>query len=151
MERFIERLNEHHQIGLDTAIFIYHFERNPRYFALTQALLSGIETERWEAITSTVTVMEITVRPWQLNRPEVAQAYEEALTHFPNLTVYDINRDIAQQAARLRARYRVRPADALQIATAIVRHATAFVTNDHQLSRLSPDIEVMVLDEFTVA
>lgn len=148
MERFIERLNEHRQIGLDTAIFIYHFEQNPRYFALTQALLSGIEAGRWEAVTSTVTVMEIAVRPWQLDRPEVAQAYEDALTHFPNLTVHNVNREVAQQAARLRARYRLHPADALQIATAIVHQATAFVTNDRQLSRLAPELAIVLLDDF---
>ena len=148
MERFIERLTEHRHIGVDTAIFIYHFEQHPRYFPLTQILLSGIETRQWTAVTSSVTVMELTVRPWQRNRPEVAQAYQNALAHFPNLTLADVTQDIARQAARLRAHYRLRPADALHIATAIEHRATAFVTNDRHLTRLTPELTLITLDEY---
>lgn len=63
------------------------------------------------------------------------------LVHFPHLVLADVTRDIARRAAQLRARYGVRPADALQA-------ATAFVTNDHRLSCLSSELDVLVLDDF---
>ena len=148
MGRFRERLARHAIIGLDTVIFIYHLETHPRYQPLTQELLAGIEVGRQTAITSTVTVMELTVRPWQVGRPAVAREYEALLVHFPHLTLADVTRDVARRAAQLRARYRLRPADALQVATALVHGATAFVTNDRRLARLSPVLDIIVLDDF---
>ena len=143
-----ERLATHTIIGLDTSVFIYHLEAHPVYLPLTRELLAGVETGRWTAVTSMVTVMELTVRPWQLDRPAVARAYEALLVHFPHLILADVTRDVARRAAQLRARYRIRPADALQVATALIHEATAFVTNDRLLTRLSPALDVVMLDNF---
>ena len=146
MGRFDERLASHTVVGLDTSVLIYHLEAHPQYLPLTQELLAGVEAGRWTAIISTVTLMEVTVRPWQLGRPAVARAYEALLAHFPHLILADITRDVARQAARLRAQHRIRPADALQVAAALVHGATAFVTNDRLLGRLAPMLDMVMLD-----
>jgi predicted nucleic acid-binding protein len=148
MERFREQLARHAVIGLDTAIFIYHLEAHPRYLPLTRELLNSVEAGRQRAVTSTVTVMELTVRPWHMGRPAVAREYEAMLVHFPHLTLADVTRDVARRAAQLRARYRLRPADALQVATALVHEATAMVSNDRQLARLASVLDVIILDDF---
>jgi predicted nucleic acid-binding protein len=148
MERLDERLVEHTRIGLDTSVFIYQFESHPRYLPVTRELLSGVQRGQWTAVTSTITIMELTVRPWQLDRPAVAREYEALLAHFPNLDVADVTRDVARQAARLRATYRLRPADALQVATALVYGATAFITNDSQVTRVD-QLAVILLDDVT--
>jgi len=147
MEHLRERLAGHAVIGLDTSIFIYHLEAHPRYQPLTQELLAGVQAGRQVAITSTITVMELTVRPWQLGRPAVAREYEALLVHFPNLTLADVTRDVARRAAQLRDHYRFRPADALQAATALVHRATAFVTNDRRLAQLAALMDIIVLDD----
>ncbi len=139
-------LSDHTRIGLDTSIFIYHLERHPRYFPLTQALLSGVEAGTWTAVASTVALMELTVRPWQLERPDVVRAYEDALTQFPHLTLADVTRDVARHAAQLRAQHNLRPADALHVATALVHDATVFVTNDQDFARLDTLDIVMLID-----
>lgn len=146
-----DALTGHTRLGLDTAVFIYHLERHPRYFALTHPLLAGVEAGHWSACTSVVTLMELTVRPWQLGQPEIAQRYEAALAQFPNLMLLDVTPGIARQAAQLRAHYRLRPADALQLATALVGGATLFVTNDRDLARVTPVLPVLVLEELVVA
>lgn len=148
MEEFRKQLVNHNIVGLDTGIFIYHFEAHPRYLPLTQKLLTGVQAGQWTAITSIITVMELTVHPWQMGRSSVAREYEALLIHFPNLTLVDVNRDVARRAAQLRAHYNVRPADALQVATALLEGATTFVTNDRKLTRLSQEIEIIVLDDF---
>ncbi len=148
--RLTARLQAHDVIGLDTSIFIYHFEAHPRYLPLTTALLTGVAQGKPQAVTSVITLMELTVRPHQLERPAVAQHYEALLHHFPNLLLVDVDRAVARRAAALRARYRVRPADALQIAASLVHHATAFLTNDRRLARLSPLLDVVLLDDFLV-
>ncbi len=140
-------LSDHNRLGLDTSIFIYHLERHPRYFPMTHPLLAGVEAGQWNACTSVVTLMELTVRPWQLGQPEIARRYEAALTQFPNLMLLDVTPGIARQAAQLRAQYRLRPADALQLATALVGGATLFVTNDRDLTRVAPVLPVLVLED----
>jgi len=147
----LERLAPHTTVGLDTSVFIYHVEAHPRYLPLTQALLAGVQAGRWTAVTSTVTLMELTVRPWQLDRPAVAREYEVLLVNFPHLSLMDVARDVARRAAQLRAAYRLRPADALQIGTALVHGATAFVSNDRALLRLTPTLDVVILDDLVVA
>jgi len=148
VERLRERLTDHSLIGLDTCIFVYHLEAHSRYLPLTQELLTGIQAGEQAAITSTVTVMELTVHPWRLDQPAVAREYEALLAHFPHLTLADVTRDVARRAAQLRARYRLRPADALQVATALVHGATAFVSNDRGLTRLAPLLDIIILDDF---
>ena len=147
MGHVTNRLATHRLIGLDTAVFIYHLEAHPIYQPLTQELLAGVESGQWPAVTSTVTLMELTVRPWQLAQAPIAREYETLLVHFPHLTVYDMTRDVARRAAQLRAQYRLRPADAIQLATALIHNATAFVTNDRHLVRLSALLDVVVLGD----
>lgn len=147
MERLGERLAGHAFVGLDTSVFIYHLEAHPRYLPLTRELLAGVQAGQWTAVTSTVTVMELTVRPWQVGQSAVAREYEALLVHFPHLTLAEVTRDVARRAAQLRARYRLRPADALQAATALIHEATALVTNDRELARLAPVLDVVVLDD----
>ncbi|MFQ5614633.1 MAG: type II toxin-antitoxin system VapC family toxin, partial [Anaerolineae bacterium] len=66
----------------------------------------------------------------------------------PNLYLADVTRDVARKAAQLRAGYNFRPADALQVATALVHQATAWLSNDRALKRLAPALDVILLDEF---
>lgn len=141
-------LAQHTIIGLDTSIFIYHLEAHPTYQALTTTVLNSVQTGKQRAIVSTVALMELTVQPWRINQPHVARHYEALLAHFPYLTLVDVTRDVARQAAQLRATYQIRPADALHVATALVHRATAFATNDKGLNRLNSLIDIVVLDAF---
>ena len=148
MDEFSKRLAKAKVIGLDTPIFIYFLENNERYGPLAQLTLNGIEKGKWQGVTSTITLMEITVRPWQLGRESAAREYEAVLVHFPNLSVVDVDRNVARAAAQLRAKYNVSPPDALQVAASLSFGAKAFLTNDKRLSRLQELIDILVLDDF---
>jgi predicted nucleic acid-binding protein len=114
-------------------------------------VLSAIQVGQVGGVVSVVALMELTVHPWRAGLVGVAREYEALLAHFPNLTLFDVTRDVARRAAQLRARCAVGPADALHLATAILNGGTAFVTNDRRLARLAPELEVIVLDDFAVA
>ena len=145
---FRERVAEHRRLGLDTSVFIYEFEQYPGYFALTDYLLHELLDGRASAVTSVVTIMEVTVLPLRQHRPALAKAYEMALANFPNLSVAPVTRPIARVAAELRADYRLSGPDALQVATVTQHGATALVTNDLQLRRLTPLLDVIILDDY---
>ena len=148
MGRLTERLRSFSVIGLDTAIFIYHFEKNPTYLPLTRELLSSIEMGERKGVTSAITLMEIIVKPLALGQIDVARKYEAMLVKFPNLDIVDLDRDVIRQAARLRAEYRIRPPDALQAGASLLYGAEVFITNDGLLKRLQDKLEVIVLDDF---
>jgi predicted nucleic acid-binding protein len=148
MDEFSKRLAKAKVIGLDTPVFIYFLEKNPRYTPLTQIAIKGIEEGKWQGVTSTITLMEITVRPWQLGREAVAREYEAILVHFPNLSIVDVDRTVARAAAQLRAKYNIPPPDALQVSGCVAFGAKAFLTNDRRLSRLQELLDIIVLDDF---
>jgi predicted nucleic acid-binding protein len=148
MDGFSKRLARAKVIGLDTSVFIYFLENNPRYAPLAQITIKGIEDGKWQGVTSTITLMEITVRPWQLENEMAAREYEAVLVHFPNLTIIDVDRNVARAAAQLRAKYKVSPPDALQVAASISFGAQAFLTNDKRLSKLEELIDVIVMEDF---
>lgn len=134
-------------VGIDTSPFIYQLEASPKYFAIVDPFFRDLARGRFRAVTSTITLMEVAVRPLQLQRPEVADDYELLLINYPHLRVVDVDRDVARRAAELRARYRLRPADSLHLATALSVGATYFITNDRTRSTVG-EIRILLVDNF---
>ena len=147
MGRLNERLGSFTNLGLDTSLFIYHFENHPIYSPLTHELFSGIEMDERKGFTSTITLMEIIVRPLALGRQDIARKYESLLVNFPNLTMVDLDRDVIRQAARLRADYHLRPPDALQVSACLLHGAEAVITNDRHIERLKDILDIVILDD----
>lgn len=140
-------LRRHERVGLDTPVFIYHIEGTARFAEPAGVALDELASGTFAGVTSTLTLMEIAVKPLQVGRPDVAEEYEVLLANFPNLTIATIDRPIARRAAELRARHRLRPADALQVAACLARGATAFLTNDRDLRRIT-ELQVVILEDF---
>jgi len=139
-------LARHERIGADTMVFIYHLEDHPTYAPLTQLLFEAWEEGRNLGITSVITLFEILVKPKREGLEEVAQDYLELLTTYPNLTIVEVDLEVAKLAAELRAKYRIRTPDALQLATALQAKAGGFITNDERLKRIK-ELEVVLLDD----
>ncbi|HTC33476.1 MAG TPA: hypothetical protein VK724_08895 [Bryobacteraceae bacterium] len=51
-------LRRHRRIALDTSVFIYQLEANPRYLGLTDPVFAWLEQPEHTAVTSAVTMME---------------------------------------------------------------------------------------------
>jgi predicted nucleic acid-binding protein len=66
------------------------------------------------------------------------------------LTTYPVDIPIARKAAELRAKENLRTPDVIQIATAIVAGAQAFVTNDARLKNVQ-DIPILIVSDFLSA
>jgi len=136
-----------HLIGLDTMVFIYHFEKNQRYFPITTSLLNSIESGRVNALTSIVSLIEILTGALRSKDKKLAEQYRLILTSFPNLQLLDLDQQIGSKAAELRANYDLKSPDAIQVATAIVSRADSFMTNDEGL-KVVKEIEIVLLKEF---
>jgi predicted nucleic acid-binding protein len=143
----VKRLFPRHAvIGLDTALFIYHFEDHPRYRTLTSAILRQVSNGYCRAVVSELTLLELLVQPLRLERQDVADEYELLLADFPHLDLVPMDRAIILRAAHLRARHGLRSPDALIAATALEQSASLLITNDRQWQKLT-EVEVVCLDD----
>ncbi len=147
MKRLHDFLKKHPVIGLDTPLFIYHLEDNPRYAPLTALIFAALEKGSNKGITSYLTLMEILTKPKAEGYLEAVRDYEYYLTTFPNLALFEMGLDVARKASGLRAINRMKAPDAIQIATAMLYGATAFLTNDRTFERIQ-EIEILLLDRF---
>ncbi len=145
IDRLRAFLRRHRRIALDTPIFIYQLETNPRYLACTEHIFSWLERPSAEAITSTITMAELLVLPYREEDEQRANDYYGLLSTYPNLDWIAPNLEIADLAARIRALHRLRTPDALQAATAVHALATGLITNDPVFQRVE-GFETLVLD-----
>ena len=146
MKRLQDFLKNHPIIGLDSSIFIYHLEDHLRYAPLTEPIFTALENGINKGITSYLTLMEILTKPKAEGLFQVARDYEYYLTTFPNLTFYEMGLEEARKASDLRASERIKAPDAIQVATAILHGATAFLTNDKFFERIK-GIDVLILEK----
>ena len=123
-------LRQHRRVLIDSSVWIYHFEQHPEFGEAAGKVIESLEEGRFRGVVSELTLLELTVRPLRLGRQDVADEYELLLSYFPNVELEPVTKEVLLDAAALRARYRLRPADAILMATGIRAEATAAVTND---------------------
>ena len=140
-------LRKHRIIALDTAPLIYFVEGHPRYLPLCEGIFEGVESGAVKASTSTLTLLETLVRPYQLKNDELVLKFYSLLTTYPHLTWIPITLNIADMAARLRAEHHLKTPDAIQAASAITSDATGFVCNDRAFRKI-PELDCLILDDY---
>ena len=135
-------------VGLDTAPLIYYIEENPTYMAVVDSLFDALDRKEFTAVTSMVTLLEVLVQPLRRGDTILANRYRSLLLDTEGLTTVPLAQEIAEEAARLRYLYRVKTADAVQMASALCEGASFLVTNDSRLPAV-PGLTILVLDQLT--
>lgn len=141
-------LARHEVVGVDTSPFIYLWERHPRYFNLAEELFQHLKQPQAHGVTSIITLIEVSIHPQRQGRPDLVEAYENALLHSQQVQLLSIDIALARKAVALRATYNIHTPDALQIAAARESGATLFVTNDRRLTKVR-EIEFLLFDDYT--
>ncbi len=134
-----------HIVGLDTAPIIYFIEQNEASLELVRAFFEAMSQGEFQVVTSTLTLTELLVHPLRLGNIDLADQYRDIVLGQENLVTVPISIEIAEVAARLRAAHNLRTPDAIQLASAIQRGATFFLTNDARLADM-PELDVLILD-----
>jgi predicted nucleic acid-binding protein len=135
------------RVCIDTAPIIYFIEKNPKYLGVLKPVFLEIDTGRIEAITSTITLLEVLVHPFRTKNDILAEKYRDILLYSGGLTTFEIFHEVSEMFSKLRAKYSIRTPDAIQIAVGLLYRAAKFLTNDSALKKVS-DIDVLVLDDF---
>jgi predicted nucleic acid-binding protein len=131
-------------IGLDAAPLIYFVEENPYFLERVRPFFNALERAEFTVVTSTLTIAETLVKPFQHGQVERARVFQDLLAKY--VEIVPVTAKIAETASRLRADYSLRTPDAIHVATAIIHKAAFFLTNDVRLARLD-QLEVLALSD----
>lgn len=138
-------LNNLKNIALDSNIFSYQFHQDPTFGLLTKQIFDALSQDRLQALTSVITLIEVLSVKASLSK--LAQL-KELLLRTPNLTVLEVNQDTAYEAAKIRRKYGFRLPDAIQLATAKLSRAKAYITNDQRLKSYK-GLKIILLSEIS--
>ena len=132
-------------VGLDTSPLICFVELHPKYLSLVDPFFEAAERGQIRVVTSALTLTEVLVHPGKHGNQNLANLYSRILLNSSQLTTLPVSPEIAKEAAHIRAAYGSSTPDSIQLATARVCNATAFLTNDFDLPTI-PGLEVIFLD-----
>lgn len=134
-------------VALDTSIFIYFIEEHPLYLPLVEPLFEAIDAGELEAVTSSLTLLEVLVVPFRFSNGSLIDRYETLLTKSQGLRLVDLDRDFLRSVAQVRAATRAKTPDAMQLAAAMTAGCPVFLTNDDRIPSL-PGLRALLLDDY---
>jgi predicted nucleic acid-binding protein len=134
-------------VAVDTVPFIYLIEEDPQYLPLVLPLFEQADAGTRELVTSALTLLEVLVVPYRAGDRQLAERYEQVLTHSRGVRLVDVDRDQLRAAAQLRAVTGIKTPDALQVVAALGAGCTALVTNDRRLPPI-PGLRVLQLGAY---
>ena len=123
------------RIFWDTNLFIYLIEDYGKLSERVVSLRKRMNERQDELYTSTLTMGEILIKPFEANNEILARRYETALLQGSVLVPFD--REVARLYASIRHDRTIRPPDAIQLACAAQAQIDLFITNDDRLSTKS--------------
>lgn len=133
-------------IFLDTAPFIYFFKQHPDHFPVLETLFAQLYETGAQAITSTITYIELTTHPARQGKNQLVRKYRDYLSNSENISIFSLDMDIADHVVEIRARYQFKTPDAVQLGTAVACGADYIITNDKAWQRFE-EIKVVLVGE----
>jgi predicted nucleic acid-binding protein len=130
---------------IDTPVLIAYLEAGQEITEAATLLIDDwVQSGRNRAFVSAISAMELLVAP--LRAKQSVDEYLDFLLRFSNLECVPVDIAVAEEAASLRARYGIKPPDALIIGTAIAVDADTIVTNNRAWMKLSPKPVILLSD-----
>ena len=119
----------------DTMLFIYWLEAQPQHGKQVERIHQRMAQRGDQLCTSVFTLGEILTGAYKAGRTTEAQ---EIRRYFESgaVRLLAFNTEAADRFARIRAQYKVSPADAIHLASASVAQVDLYLTNDVGLKKL---------------
>lgn len=131
-------------VALDTNIFVYQFEKHPRFGPRTNAIFKLLASGQLKAITNIISLIELL----SISAPEEKiDGLQDLYQRTPNLETVDVSWVVVRETAKIRREYGFRLPDSIQLSTAMSSKADIFITNDKRLKKFK-GIKVTLLTEF---
>jgi predicted nucleic acid-binding protein len=127
----LEGLPENALLLVDSAPIIYVLEDHPDLASAFKPVFEAHDKGLVRLAVTTVTLAEVLTGPLSASDEVLAERYRSTLKSW---FVVDLDPEIAESAARLRAALKLKLADAVQAASALAIGADALVTHDRDFS-----------------
>ena len=132
------------RIYWDAMLFVYLIEQHTDYGPTVQQALDRMSDRGDSLCTSIFTLGEVLVKPYALGANSIAEEIKTFLRS-PSVELLPFDEAAVDHYARIRAKHKVTPPDAIHLATAAAANVDVFVTNDRALHKLLvPGIQFVV-------
>jgi predicted nucleic acid-binding protein len=135
VEQFVADISTYNNLMLDTNTIIYFLDGVSEFVDLLAPLFEMIELGQIKANVSVISEAELLVKPYRDNIQDALEVIRFFLDEFPNLKVIPVSREIADQAAKIRADLGIKLPDAIILATALQNQCDLLLGNDLKLMR----------------
>ena len=119
----------------DTMLFIYWLEADAKHGKQVERIYQRMVQRGDQLCTSVFTLGEILTGAYKAGRTievrEIREYFESG-----KVRLLPFNTEAADRFAKIRAQYKVSPADAIHLATASVAQVDLYLTNDDSLKKL---------------
>lgn len=149
LSKFQNDLAKYHKASFDTMVLIYALEQNEQYLPLVRAILQNAENGTIAYYVSLFLYLEVMAGFYKKEIDYEIEKAKQFFVQFPSIHYIDVNRTIADAAAKLRATHDFKTPDAIIAATAIVHTVDVFITNDIQFKKqLNTTLPVLYLGDY---
>jgi predicted nucleic acid-binding protein len=118
---------------VDSAPIIYTLDGNTKFARRFARIFERHAAGELKLAVTTVTIAEVLTGPLAKDDEALASRYHAILNAWH---VVELSSEIAASAARLRARYRLKLPDAVQVASALAIGADVLLTHDNDFAKI---------------
>ena len=135
------------RVYFDTNAIIYFIEQSPPLYSVVLKIFKLIGSDDISALTSEFTLIEILLKPMRERQVALIQNIKDLLLDREFFTLTATCESLFIKAAETGAEHGLRPADAIQLASALENHCHYFVTNDARFKSVG-GLEVVFLSDY---
>jgi len=143
-----EQVRQLARFAFDSNALIYLIEDRLPYAGYVTQVLDKMRLRQAVGVISSLVEMELLVKPTRDRDQKAIVKVNLFLRYAPNLLFRDVDRSVAQQAARVRARTGLSPVDAVIAATAIEERCDVIIGNDSAFASRVVGIPYLYLDDY---
>jgi len=136
------------KITIDTNIFINVKEEEEPFFEYSSKILDAIEDGQLKGVISIITIAELCVGYYNINKPKEKDEYISKLYSQDNYIIVNLDRGLADQSAKIRSETNLRLPDSIIVAASLHEKVSFLISNDEKFNRVKNLIKICTSEEF---
>ena len=136
------------KITIDTNIFINVKEEEDPFFEYSSKILDAIEDGQLIGVISIITIAELCVGYYNINKPKEKDEYLSKLYSQDNYIIVNLDRGLADQSAKIRSETNLRLPDSIIVAASLHEKVSFLISNDGKFNRVKNLIKISTSEEF---
>ncbi len=136
------------KITIDTNIFINVKEEEEPFFEYSSKILEAIEDGQLKGVISIITIAELCVGYYNMNKPKEKDEYLSKLYSQDNYIIVNLDRVLADQSAKIRSETNLRLPESIIVAASFREKVSFLISNNGKFNRVKNLIKICTSEEF---